>query len=75
MPSTRCTATSPPREEYYQSIIDWRTGKSLDQVIKAGWDVGVGWQDGRAFNGPCHIRMNVASPFSRVQEAFDRLDI
>ncbi len=50
------------------------TGKSLDQVIKAGWDVGVGWQDGRAFNGPCHIRMNVASPFSRVQEAFDRLD-
>lgn len=51
-----------------------RTGKSLDQVIKAGWDVGVGWQDGRAFNGPCHIRMNVASPLSRVQEAFDRLD-
>ena len=51
-----------------------RTGKTLDQVIKAGWDVGVAWQDGRAFNGPCHIRMNVASPFSRIQEAFDRLD-
>ena len=43
-------------------------------MIKAGWDVGVGWQDGRAFHGPCHIRMNMASPLSRIQEAFDRLD-
>ena len=51
-----------------------RTGKTLDQVIKAGWDVGVAWQDGRAFQGPCHIRMNLASPLSRIQEAFDRLD-
>lgn len=49
-------------------------GKSLDELVKAGWDVGVGWQDGRRFQGPCHIRMNLASPFSRVQEAFDRLD-
>ena len=31
------------------------------------------WQDGRAFPGPCHIRMNLALPLSRVQEAFDRL--
>ena len=51
-----------------------RTGKTLDQVIKAGWDVGVGWQDGRMFHGPCHIRMNLASPLSRIQEAFHRLD-
>lgn len=51
-----------------------RTGKTLDQVIKAGWDAGVAWQDGRAFHGPCHIRMNLASPLSRIQEAFDRLD-
>ena len=51
-----------------------RTGKSLDELIKAGWDVGVGWQDGRRFHGPCHIRMNLASPLSRVQEALDRLD-
>lgn len=48
--------------------------KSLDELIKAGWDVGVAWQDGRNFQGPCHIRMNLASPFSRVKEAFDRLD-
>lgn len=51
-----------------------RTGKSLDEVIKAGWDVGVGWQDGRRFGGDCHIRMNLASPFSQIQKAFERLD-
>ena len=41
---------------------------------KAGWDVGVAWQDGRMFHGPCAIRMNLALPLSRVKEAFDRLD-
>lgn len=49
-------------------------GKTMDEVLKAGWDVGVGWQDGRPFHGACHIRMNLAVPLSRVQEAFDRLD-
>lgn len=48
--------------------------KTLDQLLKAGWDVGVAWQDGRPFHGPCHIRMNLALPLSRVQEAFERLD-
>ena len=48
-------------------------GKTLDDVLTAGWDVGVAWQDGRAFHGPCHIRMNLALPRSRVEEAFDRL--
>ena len=49
-------------------------GKSLDELLAAGWDVGVVWQDGRAFHGPTHIRMNLALPLSRVQEAFRRLD-
>lgn len=48
-------------------------GVTIDQVQKAGWDVGVAWQDGRAFHGPCHIRMNLALPLARVQEAFQRL--
>lgn len=48
--------------------------KTLDQLLKTGWDVGVAWQDGRPFHGPCHIRMNLALPLSRVQEAFERLD-
>ncbi|MCC8066601.1 MAG: aminotransferase class I/II-fold pyridoxal phosphate-dependent enzyme [Clostridiales bacterium] len=51
-----------------------RTGRTQDEILKAGWDVGVSWQEGRGFRGPCHIRMNVASPFSRIQEAFARLD-
>ena len=51
-----------------------KTGKTMDQLMKAGWDVGVVWQDGRAFHGPTHIRLNLALPLSRVKEAFDRLD-
>ena len=51
-----------------------KTGKTMDELLKAGWDVGVVWQDGRAFHGQTHIRLNLALPLSRVQEAFDRLD-
>jgi cystathionine beta-lyase len=47
--------------------------KTLDEVEKACWDVGVIIQDGRKFHGPCHIRMNLALPLSRVQEAMERL--
>ena len=49
-------------------------GKTIEELQKAGSDVGVAWQDGRRFHGPCHIRMNLALPLSRVQEAFARLD-
>lgn len=49
-------------------------GKTIDELLRAGVEVGVIWQDGRPFHGPCHIRMNLALPFSRVQEAFKRLD-
>ena len=51
-----------------------QTGKTINDLLKAGWDVGVYWQDGRAFHGPYHIRMNLALPLSRVQEAFERLN-
>ena len=49
-------------------------GRSIDDVLRAGWRVGVFWQDGRAFHGPCHVRVNLALPLSRVREAFARLD-
>ena len=49
-------------------------GKTMDELMKAGWDVGVVWQDGRAFHGQTHIRLNLALPLSRVKEAFERLD-
>ncbi len=54
---------------------DWcrEHGKTIEEVIKAGWDAGVAWQDGRQFHGPCHIRINLALPLSRVKEAFDRM--
>ena len=45
----------------------------MDELEKAGWDVGVAWQDGRKFHGEYAIRMNLALPLSRVQEAFARL--
>ena len=51
-----------------------QNGKTMDELLKAGWDVGVVWQDGRAFHGQTHIRLNLALPPSRVQEAFRRLD-
>lgn len=48
-------------------------GRTLDELLRAGWDVGVIWQDGRPFNKPYTIRMNLALPLSRVEEAFGRL--
>ena len=50
-----------------------KTGRSLDDVLRSAWRVGVAVQDGRPFHGPCHIRVNLALPLSRVKEAFDRL--
>jgi cystathionine beta-lyase len=49
-------------------------GKTIDDIEHAAWDVGVAIQDGRMFHGNCHLRMNLALPLSRVQEALKRLD-
>jgi cystathionine beta-lyase len=49
-------------------------GKTLEEVLHAGWDVGVTWQDGRPFHRPYAIRMNLAVPNSRVKEALNRLE-
>ena len=49
-------------------------GRTIDDVEQAAWAVGVAFQDGRMFHGPCHVRINLALPLSRVKEAFDRLD-
>ena len=48
--------------------------KTIEEVEKAAWKVGVAIQDGKMFHGPCHLRANLALPFSRIKEAFDRLD-
>ncbi len=46
---------------------------SIDELQRRGIKVGVIWQDGRPFHAECHIRMNLALPYSRLVEAFDRL--
>ncbi len=50
------------------------TGISQDEMLKMGWDHGIGWQDGRAFQHPTSIRLNLASPTHRIKEAFRRMD-
>ena len=48
--------------------------RDIQWLLDEGARVGVGYQDGRPFHGPCHIRVNLALPLSRVREACDRLD-
>lgn len=55
-------------EEYLKSH-----NMTRDELIKKGWDYGVGWQDGSLFNAPYSIRLNLASPTARIKEAFDRM--
>lgn len=49
-------------------------GKTIEELETAGQEVGILWQDGRMFNGPCHIRINLALPHSVIVEAFERLN-
>ncbi len=60
----------------FADCTEWcrKHGKTIDELEKAAWDVGVAVQDGRMFHGPCHLRINLALPLQRVQEAFERLD-
>ena len=71
-------SVSKPQGTYmlFVDCTDWceKHGKTIADVLKMCHDVGVAVQDGREFFGPCHIRMNLASPLSRIQEAFHRLD-
>ena len=60
----------------YLDCTDWckAHGKTIDDVLKAGYAVGLAWADGRHYGGPCNIRLNLALPLSRVQEAMRRMD-
>ena len=48
--------------------------KSMDDLIRAGWDEGVAWQDGRPFYDDYAIRMNLALPITLIKEALDRIE-
>ncbi len=60
----------------YPDCSAWCTshGKTLDQLLLEGIRVGVLWQDGRPFQRPETIRINLAVPHSQVLDALDRLD-
>lgn len=47
--------------------------KTIEDVEKMLWKVGVDVQDGRMFRGNTHLRMNLALPTKRVEEAFERM--
>lgn len=49
-------------------------GKTIQELEKMCWDVGVALQDGVMFKHPCALRINLALPLSRVKEAFERLN-
>ncbi|PWJ47100.1 MalY/PatB family protein [Faecalicatena contorta] len=48
--------------------------KTLEELLRAGIEVGVIWQDGRPFHGEYSIRLNLALSYELVKEAMERLD-
>jgi cystathionine beta-lyase len=68
---------SKPQGTYmiYLDCEEWckRHDVTMDELYVAGTDVGVTWQDGRPFNRPYTIRLNLALPKSLIIEAFERL--
>ncbi len=69
---------STPQGTYmlFLDCSEWckKNNVSVEELQRRGMEVGVIWQDGRAFHGSCHIRMNLAIPMVLVREALDRLD-
>ena len=51
-----------------------RSGVSIQELQRRGVQAGVIWQNGETFLWPDSIRMNLALPFSLLQEAMERLD-
>jgi cystathionine beta-lyase len=68
-----------PAEGTYMLFLDCRDylkahDMSIDELLRKGWSYGVGWQDGRQFQAPGFIRLNLASPTHRIEEALHRMD-
>ena len=75
----QCSGISAMKPEgTYMLLLDLtdyckKSGRTIAEVIKAGWDVGVGWQEGEPFHLKNGIRMNFALPRHKVEEALERL--
>lgn len=70
--------SAPRPEATYMLFVDCsrymeKTGRSFEEILKAGWKAGVGWEDGRLFGGEHHLRLNLALPRSLEEEAFRRM--
>lgn len=48
-------------------------GKTYEELVQMGWDCGVTWADGAAYQAPGFIRMNIALPLEKLMEALERL--
>lgn len=48
-------------------------GKSLEELLRAGVEVGVLWRDGRQFHIPYGIRIALGLPTAKLDEALERL--
>ena len=46
---------------------------SHDELLKKFWSKGVTLHDGNLFNAPQSFRLSLASPFSMIEDAFDRM--
>lgn len=55
--------------------MEWcrKHGKTAEELQEAGIAVGVVWREGSAFHVPYGIRMNLALPYGKLAEAFERL--
>ena len=69
---------APPQGTYmlFPDCAGWCAshGKTLRELEEACWAVGVAVQDGSMFHGESHLRINLALPRARLEEAFHRLD-
>lgn len=69
---------SRPQGTYmvFMDCTEWldKHNQTLDELVKRGWDVGVAWQNGNCHGGTNQIRLNLALPFEKVKEAFERME-
>ncbi|MEE3420976.1 MAG: aminotransferase class I/II-fold pyridoxal phosphate-dependent enzyme [Lachnospiraceae bacterium] len=78
--TTRCPGVTTFRTEgtymMFLDCSDYLSSRKMSQqeLLRKGWDYGVGWQDGHLFEAPDCIRLNLASPTARIREAFDRME-
>jgi len=74
-PGVKCTK---PQATYmlFVDFSEWckAHGMTVSEFATKGCKVGIAWQDGKVFEDPRSIRINLALPHALLEEAFDRMD-